>query len=270
VSADPYAELKDRVREGWSGSDYTDLGKMLLPAARELVDACAISAGQEVLDVGTGDGNLAILAALEGASVVGSDISPGQLERARARSEAEGVSIEWVEADAESLPFEDGRFDCVGSVFGAFIAPRPDVVSRELFRVVRPGGTVGMANWAPTGFQLGFFDILSKHGPPRPEGIPEQKLWGQEQVIRERFEGLASSITVEPRRLPWKFESLEAMGEFFRRTSPRARDAEQADAEAQQQMLQEIIALVNEHNRADDGSVHIEADYVVVAARKRG
>jgi SAM-dependent methyltransferase len=270
VSADPYAELKDRVREGWSGSDYTDLGKLLLPAAQELLDACAVSAGQEVLDVGTGDGNFAILAALEGASVVASDIAPGQLERARARAEAEGVSIEWVEADAEALPFEDERFDCVGSVFGAFIAPRPDVVSRELFRVVRPGGTVGMANWAPIGFQMGFFDILTKYGPPRPAGIPEQRLWGEEAVIRERFEGLASSIVVEPRKVPWGFESLEAMAAFFVRTSPRAREAQQTDPEQQQKMLEELIALVNEHNQADDGSILIESDYVVVVARKRG
>ena len=137
--------LKERAREVWGLGDYHQVAQLTLPAARALVDACAISAGQEVLDVAAGDGNLALLAAEEGASVVASDISPGQVERGRARTAAEGVDVEWVEADVEELPFEDGRFDCCASVFGAMFAPRPEVAAAEMFRVVRPGGTVGLA-----------------------------------------------------------------------------------------------------------------------------
>jgi SAM-dependent methyltransferase len=270
MSADPYPELKDRMRQGWTESEYTELGRRLLPAARELVDACAISAGQEVLDVACGDGNLAILAALEGASVTGSDLAPGQLERAAARAKEEGVDIEWVEGDAEDLPFDEQSFDCAASVFGAFIAPRPERAASELFRVVRPGGTVGMANWAADGFQAKFFDVMGKYGPPRPEGVPRQALWGDEDVIRERFDGLASSIDIQRRSLPWEFESMEEMGEFFGRTGPQTRNQADMPEERLQAMVQDLLALVAEHNEADDGSVHIEAPYVLVVARKPG
>ena len=128
--------IKERHRWMWGLGDYADLSDALRPAAEALADACAVSAGQEVLDVAAGDGDFALACAREGASVVASDLAPGMVERGRARSQAEGYDIEWVEADVEALPFEDGRFDCEGSVFGAMIAPRPRVVAEELFRVV--------------------------------------------------------------------------------------------------------------------------------------
>src|ERR671918_1682522 len=149
--------IKQRQAFIWAQGDYMMLSRQLAPAAQALADACAVSAGQEVLDVGAGDGNFAIACAREGASVVASDLSPGMVERGRARSEREGFDIEWVEADVESLPFEDGRFDCVGSVFGAMIAPRPRVAAEEMFRVVRPGGTVGMTAWKDEGASYDMF-----------------------------------------------------------------------------------------------------------------
>ncbi|MEA2403841.1 MAG: hypothetical protein QOE08_488, partial [Thermoleophilaceae bacterium] len=137
-----YDGINQRARAVWDLGDYPKIAELILPAAQSLLDACAISAGQEVLDVAAGNGNLAILAAEEGASVVASDLSPGQVALGKARSEADGVDIEWLEANAEDLPFEDGRFDCAASVFGAVFAPRPELVASELFRVVKPGGTV--------------------------------------------------------------------------------------------------------------------------------
>src|SRR5918999_987049 len=118
--------IKQRQARVWGLGDYSALSRRLAPAAQVLCDACAVSAGQEVLDVAAGDGNFALASAREGASVVACDISPGMVERGRARSEAEGYAVEWIEADAEELPFEDARFDCVGSAFGAFIALRAD------------------------------------------------------------------------------------------------------------------------------------------------
>ena len=160
--------IKERNRQIWGLGDYAALSEALRPAAEALADACAVSAGQEVLDVAAGDGNFAIACAREGASVVASDLSPGMVERGRARSEAEGYDIEWAEADAEDLPFEDGRFDCVGSVFGAMMAPRPRVVAEELFRVVRPGGTVALYVWDYAGHMQvmrTFFDAACELDP---------------------------------------------------------------------------------------------------------
>src|SRR6476661_8795780 len=173
-------QMKERTAQNWGRGDYAKIAALILPVSRALVDACFISAGQEVLDVAAGNGNLTVLAGEEGASVVASDISPGQVELGRARTAAEGLDVEWVVADAEDLPFEDDRFDCVASVFGAMFAPRPDVVARELFRVVKPGGTIGLAVWGPYGSQGEIFGLLANYGPPMPDGVPMPREWGVE------------------------------------------------------------------------------------------
>src|SRR3954464_183360 len=179
--------MKERAAEAWGLGDYAKVADLILPVSRALVDACFISAGQEVLDVAAGTGNLTVIAGEEGASVVASDISPGQIELGRARTAEEGLDVEWVEANAEELPFEDDRFDCAASVFGAMFAPRPELVAGEMFRVVKPGGTVGMANWGPYGVQGETFECLSKHGPPLPDGVPNPRRWGIEEVVEERL-----------------------------------------------------------------------------------
>jgi SAM-dependent methyltransferase len=239
-----------------------------MPAARDLVDACAVSAGQDVLDIAAGTGNAAVLAAREGARVVASDFSPGQVERGRERTAAEGLDVEWAVADAEELPFDDGSFDCVVSVFGAQFAPRPERVARELFRVLRPGGTVGLASWGSGGFQSEFFDTLRQYRPIDPEGVPRPMLWGQQDVVRDRFGGLAGSIVFERGILPWEFASTQEMLLFFRDAGPR--DIEQLSEDRAEALMGELGALARRHNRADDGSLRIEAEYLRVVAHKRG
>jgi SAM-dependent methyltransferase len=261
-------ELRDRSRGAWDRAEYAPLAERLLPVARELVDACAVSAGQEVLDVAAGNGNVAALAAAEGARVLASDFAPEQVERGRTRTEAEGLDVEWTVADVENLPFEDASFDAVLSVFGAMFGPRPERVAAELFRVVRPGGTVGMANWGERGYQGEFFTVMRRYQPPAPEGVPIPLLWGDERVVRERFDALASSITTEWRSLPWEFGSVQEMGELFQRSGPRP--PEPPPEEIQQAFVTDMTDVIARHNRATDGSVDIAADYLLVVARKRG
>jgi SAM-dependent methyltransferase len=262
------AALKQRAREAWDGADYGPLGERLMPAARELVDACAVSAGQEMLDVAAGTGNAAALAAAEGARAVASDFSPRQVERGRARTEAEGLDVEWVVADAEELPFDDASFDCVASVFGAQFAPRPERVAAELFRVIRPGGTVGMANWPHSGFQHELFEALDKYAPNRPAELPHPRDWGEAEVVNERFEGLASTIAIDRRMLPWRFGSLAEMAQLLRDHGPRGLDELPEDQRAA--LASDLQAVVERWNSADDGSVRIDAEYTLVVARKRG
>ncbi len=255
----------------WSEGNYPAIAEVLLPVARALVDACAISAGQELLDVAAGTGNVAVLAAEEGASVVASDLTPALIELGRARSAEAGLDIEWAEADAEALPFEDARFDCVTSSFGAMFAPRPEVVAREMFRVVRPGNTVGMANWTPEGFQGQLFARRSRYGPPLPEGVPPAGDWGREEVVRERFDGLAATVDLERRTVPFEAESPEALWSFFEENAgPAVMARKMLPETTYAEMREDGLALVREWNTAGDRSVVIDAEYLLVVARRRG
>lgn len=228
-----------------------------------------MSAGQEVLDVAAGTGNFALLAAAEGASLVASDLTPKLIERGRERAAAEGVEIEWVEADAEELPFEDDRFDCTASVFGAMFAPRPEQAAREMFRVTRPGNTVGMANWAPDGFMGRIFELFNDY-LPRPEGVPAPVEWGREDVVRERFDGLAGSLELERRTAPLEFDSVEALIAHMENAGPQVGAKQALGPERYDDAMRRFRDIVAEFNRADGDAVSIEAEYLLVVARRRG
>lgn len=257
------------MRAAWSRGDYGAVSGLTEGAAIALVDACAISAGQEVLDVGAGDGNAAVAAATEGAAVVASDLTPALVELGRARSEREGLDIEWVVADAEELPFEDGRFDCVVSVFGAMFAPRPEVAARELFRVTRPGNTVGMANWTPESYPGALFALTSRYLPP-PPGMVAPVAWGVEETVRERFAGLAGSVEAERRVVRWSFGSPEEVLLTFEASTGPHIAAREAMGERYPEFRREGIELVERFNSAADSSVEIDCEYLLVVARRRG
>src|SRR3954467_14070716 len=220
------SHMKAKTAEAWGLGDYARIAELILPVSRSLVDACAISAGQEVLDVAAGNGNLTVLAGEEGASVVASDFSPGQVELGRKRTADEGLDAEWVIADAEELPFEDDRFDCAASVFGAMFGPRPERVAQELFRVVKPGGTVGMANWGPYGSQGELFEMMSRYGPPLPDGVPNPREWRVEEIVSERLQPYASSLRLERTSTQWRFDSFEHAMQTFGSAGPSAAQRE--------------------------------------------
>jgi len=263
------AKIKEQARKGWSMGEYSGLSQVLRPAAYALCDACAVSAGQEVLDVAAGDGNFAVACSEEGASVVASDLAPGMVEQGRARTQAEGLDTEWVEADAEDLPFEDSRFDCVGSVFGAMIAPRPRVVAEQMFRVVRPGNTVGMTVWMPEGPTWEMFQVTRSYSQA-PADLPRLEEWSREEVVKERFDGLANSIEMERRTLPWTAESAEAFVADMERHAPM-----QAAAKAHMppddyaRLRAELVELATRW-AGGDGPIEMDAPYMLIVARRRG
>jgi ubiquinone/menaquinone biosynthesis C-methylase UbiE len=261
-------QIKQRQRAIWSLGDYSTLSRALWPASVELCDALAVSAGQEVLDVAAGDGNFARACARVGARVVASDISPVMVERGRERAREEGYEIEWVEADAEELPFEDERFDCVGSVFGAMIAPRPEVVARGLVRVTRPGGTVGMTAWKPDSFVPRLGQISRRYVPPPPDQ-PLADEWADEDTARRRFEGLPVTVEFETRTLLWEAESPEAFVAEQGESAPPWVAAKQAmPPEKYAAMVAEVVEVAR--SMGGDGPVAIENEYVLIIARKRG
>ena len=264
------AKLKEQARTGWGKGEYSGLSERLRPAADALAAACAVSAGQEVLDVAAGDGNFALACAREGASVIASDLAPGMVEQGRARTAAEGYEIEWIEADAEDLPFEAARFDCVGSVFGAMLAPRPRVAAEEMFRVTRPGGTVGMTAWMPEGPTYEMFQLTRDYAPPQPDDLPRLEEWASEDTVRERFDGLANSIEIDRAALPWSADSPEKFVAAMERHAPMQVAAkEQMPADEYGRMREELVALARGW-AGGDGPFTVDAPYVLIVARRRG
>jgi SAM-dependent methyltransferase len=182
------SEVKARHRAMWASGDYPSMVEtFLLPLGPRLVDACGIAPGMRVLDVAAGTGNASIPAAQRGASVTASDLTPALLEAGRRRAEAEGVELEWAEADAEQLPFGDESFDVVMSSIGAMFAPHHQEVADELVRVCRPGGTIGLLSWTPEGMIGALFRTMGPFAPPPPPGAQPPPLWGSEEHLRGLF-----------------------------------------------------------------------------------
>jgi ubiquinone/menaquinone biosynthesis C-methylase UbiE len=263
-------QIKAQQARTWSLGEYSRLSRQLAPAAVALCDACAVSAGQEVLDVAAGDGNFAVACAREGASVVASDLAPGMVERGRARTAEEGYDVEWLEADVEDLPFEDERFDCAGSVFGAMIAPRPRRAAEELFRVVRPGGTVGLTAWTTRGYTAELFALGRSYAPPSDQPLSDE--WSVEANVRERFDGLAARFELEVRPLVWEADSVDAVIATIADSAPPWVAArERLPRERYEQLVTEALELTQRMARdMGDGRVALESEYALIVARKRG
>lgn len=270
MSEPDYAALKAQAARLWGLGEYPKIAAMILPAARSLVDACAISAGQEVLDVAAGTGNVAVLAAEEGADVTACDISPGQVELGRARTAAEGVEVDWEVADAEDLPYDDDRFDCSASVFGMMFAPRPEVAAAEMFRVVKPGGTIGIAAWGHFGVQAEIFEALLQFAPPPGDDVPVPRDWGDETIARQRLEPLASSVVTERRAIPYRFASFDEFWDVLGAAGPGAAMRNSMPADVLERAKAAVREIVDRHNTATDGALAADAEYLEIVARKRG
>jgi SAM-dependent methyltransferase len=181
-------ELKARHRRMWASGDYPRMVEtFLLPLGPRLVEACDVRAGQRVLDVAAGTGNASLPAAERGARVTASDLTPELLAEGRRRAEAAGLDLEWTEADAEHLPFEDGSFDVVMSSIGVMFAPHHREAADQLVRVCRPGGTIGLLCWTPEGMLGALFRTMKPFAPPPPPGAQPPPLWGSEDHVRELF-----------------------------------------------------------------------------------
>jgi SAM-dependent methyltransferase len=187
------------VRAMWALGDYHSFAKQTVwPLGEVLVRACGIVPGQRVLDVAAGTGNVAIRAAEAGARVVASDLTPENFEAGRREALSRGVDLEWTEADAQALPFGDAEFDVVTSCFGAIFAPDQGAVAAEMLRVCRPGGTIGMINFRPSGVAAGFFGLVGRFAPPPPPGAQPPLLWGDEAHVRTLFGDRVSALDMTP------------------------------------------------------------------------
>jgi ubiquinone/menaquinone biosynthesis C-methylase UbiE len=237
-----------------------------------LVDACAIHAGQHVLDVAAGTGNVAIRAARAGATVTASDLTPEHFDAGRRAARAEGVDLAWVEGDAEALPFESAQFDVVTSCFGAMFAPAHRQVADELLRVCRPGGVVGMINFTPEGAGGDFFRLLAPYMPPPPADALPPLLWGREEHVREMFGDRVESLELTRHEYVEEAASAPEYHDLFRQSfGPMvAVYASLADRpEAAAALNREFLEFAGRWNRGGSGSrIRMPYRYLLVIARK--
>ncbi|HEV3102453.1 MAG TPA: class I SAM-dependent methyltransferase [Candidatus Dormibacteraeota bacterium] len=264
-----FEQFKVRIRWMWSQGDYTSLAEVLAPHSEALAEACSITPGELVLDVAAGTGNFALAAARRGAIVTATDITPNMVELGRARTAAV-ENITWSEADAEQLPFTEGTYDLVASVFGAMFAPQPQLVAAEMFRVAKPGGRVAMANYSPGGFLGRMADLMAAFSASPAFELPSPFLWGDENEARQRFAGLASSLQVRHRTLHFEGDSVEGFVRFWENTNaPLSALKSMLPPEVYQQALNKIALLVEEMNESREERVKVSSPYILVLARKR-
>ena len=265
-------ELKARHRKMWASGDYPGMVEtFLLPLGPELVGACAIGPGMKVLDVAAGTGNASLPAARTGADVTASDLTPELLQAGRARAEAEGLTLDWVEADAENLPFDDASFDVVMSSIGAMFAPHHQAVADELVRVCRPGGAVGLMSWTPEGMIGAFFRTMGPFAPPPPPGASPPPLWGSEEHLAELFGDRAELRTSERHVLEiTAFEHPHDWGEHFKsKYGPTIVAQANARANGREDEFNEALdAFCDEWNLGTPERARFEQEYLLTVATR--
>jgi ubiquinone/menaquinone biosynthesis C-methylase UbiE len=253
----------------WSKGDFAMVANIVYNASENLAEALELIPDERVLDVACGSGNGAIAAARRTwGGTVGADYVPSLLERGRERAAAERLEVEFVEADAQDLPFEDASFDVVISIFGAMFAPDQEQAAAELLRVVKPGGRIGMGNWCPDGAVGTMFQTISKHAPP-PPGIPSPLAWGTEERLRELFGDRITDLRVERRISRQPFRSADHYIEFFRKYfGPTQMAFERVGAKGERALTEDLRAFLESVNTAGNRAMVLEANYLEVIATR--
>ncbi|HEY6754531.1 MAG TPA: class I SAM-dependent methyltransferase [Pseudolabrys sp.] len=269
AAAPDLAAVKAKQKAAWSSGDYAVVGATLQIVGESLCEAMDLRAGQKVLDVAAGNGNVTLAAARRWCDVTSTDYVPALLDRGRARSAAEGWAIDFREADAEALPFKDGSFDAVVSTFGVMFTANHEEAAAELLRVCRAGGKIGMANWTPDGFIGQVFKLIGKHMPP-PPGAKSPALWGTQARLDELFKAQASAIEATPRHFMFRYRSAQHWIDVFKTYyGPILRTLAALPAEGQAALLADITALIGRLNIAKDGTMVVPGEYLEIVIVKR-
>ena len=260
--------LKTRQQGAWASGDYAVIGTTLQIVGETLCETLDLRAGSRVLDVAAGNGNATLAAARRWCDVTSTDYVPALLDRGRDRAEAEGLKVDFQTADAEALPFADGSFDVVLSTFGVMFTPNQELAAREMMRVVRKGGRIGLANWTPEGFIGQLFKTIGKY-LPTPAGVRSPALWGTQARLDELFAPTAT-VTTTPRIFTFRYRSPKHWLDTFRTWyGPVHKAFANLPAPQQAELEADLMALLARFNRSDDGTIVVPSDYVDVVISKR-
>jgi ubiquinone/menaquinone biosynthesis C-methylase UbiE len=267
--ASELASLKNRQHAAWSSGNYAVIGTTLQIVGEELCEALDLRAGSKVLDVAAGNGMASLAAARRWCDVTSTDYVPALLERGRARASADGMAIEFAEADAENLPFDRDSFDVVLSTFGVMFTPNQDQAAAELLRVCKPRGKIGLANWTPEGFIGQVFKTLGKYLPP-PTSAKSPALWGTRARLSEMFEADANSVKAESRIFNFRYRSpehfLDVLRTFY---GPVLKAFATLDPAKQEELRNDLHALIVRMNRSGDRTMIVPSEYLEVIITKR-
>lgn len=261
-------DLKQMHRGTWAAGDYAAVSDAITdPVAATLVERVGVDSGHDVLDVATGTGNVALLAAAAGAWTIGLDLTPELFATARARARERGVDVEWLHGDAEELPFADATFDRVFSAFGVQFAPRHAVVASELLRVTKPGGAIALANWTPEGQVGELFRIMGRYLPAAPDYASPPPLWGSEEHVRGLF---GRAIEYERRTTPVDFDSADDYVSFMETAyGPTLKARERLAAEGTwDDCRRELVEMMERRNESANGCLHVPAEYALIVVRR--
>ncbi len=266
------AELKARHRTMWASGDYPSMVEtFLLPLGPVLVEACPLGPGVRALDVAAGTGNASLPAASTGASVVACDLTPELLAEGRRRAEASSLELEWVEGDAERLPFEDASFDVVMSCIGVMFAPRHQAAADELVRVCRPGGTIGLLSWTPEGTLGALFRTMAPFAPPPPPGAQPPPLWGGEEHLRGLFGDRVAFTRLDRRVLEVTAfrHPLDYAQHFRERYGPTIATLANARRNGRERELDDALdAFSRERNLGTEEQARFEMEYLLAVGTR--
>jgi len=269
TTAPDFAAVKQKQQATWSSGDYALIGITLQIVGESLAEATDIRAGERVLDIAAGNGNVTLAAARRFANVTSTDYVPELLEKGRVRALAEGLPVNFRVADAEELPFEGGSFDVAVSTFGAMFTPDHTKPAREMLRVVRKGGRIGLANWTPESFIGQLFKVIGRYIPP-PAGLKSPALWGTEAHLNELFGEQATAIRAVRKHFNFRFRSAAHWLQVFREYyGPTHKAFAALDSAGQDALAKDITELLNRHNVGGASSLVVPSEYLeVVITRK--
>jgi len=261
--------LKSRQQAAWASGDYAVIGTTLQLVGERLAEACDLRWDEQVLDVAAGNGNATLAAARRGCRVTSTDYVAELLKRGEARAQAEHLNVVFQVADAEALPFAEGAFDAVLSTFGVMFTPDQAQAARELSRVCRSGGRIGLANWTPQGFVGQMFKTLGRHVPPPAGALPPSR-WGDEEQLRVLFDRALGQMQVTRQHFNFRYRSAAHFIDVFRTWYGPVHKAFAALApEAANALESDLTALLNENNVAGGASLVVPSEYLEVVITRR-
>lgn len=265
----PHADLQARMKASWMAGDFGQVARYSEREAENFVARVGVTAGERVLDVACGTGNVAIPAARAGATVTGIDIATNLVAQARERAKEAGLTVHFDEGNAEELPYANESFDLAITMFGAMFAPHPERVADEFIRVVRPGGRIAMANWTPEGFPGQMFVISARH--VKPPDVPPPTLWGREDIVRERFGDRVTDLrcTKQFLTMDYPFPPAETVQFFRRYFGPTQTAFNRLDEAGQQALAHDLEDHWAKHNQAGPERTLVKAEYLEVIATRR-